>query len=45
MSLEGKKEPIPITSIIGSSAGGVTALAVLIGFPNYLLQKICYKMN
>ena len=37
--------PIPITSIMGSSAGGIIALAISTGIPEYELQKICYKMK
>lgn len=40
---EGKD--IPIKSIMGSSAGGIIALAISTGIPEYELQKICYKMN
>ena len=29
---------------MGSSAGGIIALAVSTGIPEYELQKICYKM-
>lgn len=30
---------------MGSSAGGIIALAVSTGIPDYEVQKICYKMN
>lgn len=30
---------------MGSSAGGIIALAISTGIPEYELQKICYKMN
>ena len=30
---------------MGSSAGGIIALAISTGIPDYELQKICYKMN
>lgn len=36
---------IPVKSIMGSSAGGIIALAVSTGIPDYQVQKICYKMN
>jgi predicted acylesterase/phospholipase RssA len=40
-----KKGPIPIKSIIGSSAGGIFALAVSTAITPLELQKICYTMN
>ena len=40
-----EKIPIPIKSIIGSSAGGIIALVISTGIPEYELQKICYKLN
>ena len=30
---------------MGSSAGGIIALAISTGIPDYELQKICYTMN
>lgn len=42
---EEAKDDIPIKSIMGSSAGGIIALAISTGIPEYELQKICYKMN
>ena len=30
---------------MGSSAGGIIALAISTGIPEYELQKICYKMG
>jgi len=30
---------------MGSSAGGIIALGISTGIPDYELQKICYKMN
>ena len=30
---------------MGSSAGGIIALAISTGIPEYELEKICYKMN
>lgn len=30
---------------MGSSAGGIIALGISTGIPEYQLQKICYKMN
>jgi predicted acylesterase/phospholipase RssA len=45
MSPDGKKIRAPIKSIMGSSAGGIIALAISTGIPDYELQKICYKMN
>ena len=30
---------------MGSSAGGIIALGISTGIPQYQLQKICYKMN
>lgn len=30
---------------MGSSAGGIIALAISTGIPDYELQKICYKMR
>ena len=30
---------------MGSSAGGIIALAISTGIPEYELQKICYKMK
>ena len=41
----GSLEPVPITSIMGSSAGGIIALAISTGIPESELQKICYKMG
>lgn len=43
MKKEGKK--VPITSIMGSSAGGIIALAVSTDIDPYEVQKICYKMG
>jgi hypothetical protein len=43
MSNDGK--PVPITSIMGSSAGGIIALAVSTGIAPEEVQKICYKMG
>lgn len=37
--------PVPISSIMGSSAGGIIALAISTGIPDYELQKVCYKMR
>jgi hypothetical protein len=44
---ENKEIPtaIPIKSIMGSSAGGIIALAISTEIPEYELQKICYKMK
>jgi hypothetical protein len=39
------KKDIPITSIMGSSAGGIIALAISTGIEPYEVQKICYKMR
>lgn len=39
---QGKR--IPISSVIGSSAGGVIALAVSTGMSPRWMQKIVYKM-
>jgi predicted acylesterase/phospholipase RssA len=36
---------VPITSIMGSSAGGIIALAVSTNIDPYEVQKICYKMG
>ena len=44
-SVKQEEAPIPIKSIQGSSAGGIIALAISTGIPEYELQKICYKMN
>ena len=30
---------------MGSSAGGIIALGVSTGIPDYQLQKVCYKMK
>lgn len=38
-------KPIPVKSIMGSSAGGIIALAISTGIPDYEVQKICYQMN
>lgn len=37
--------PVPITSIMGSSAGGIIALAVSTNIEPFEVQKICYKMG
>lgn len=42
---EQSNQPVPIKSIMGSSAGGIIALAISTGIPEYELQRICYKMN
>jgi predicted acylesterase/phospholipase RssA len=39
------KDPIPISSIIGSSAGGMIALAISTGIDPHLVENICYKMS
>ena len=39
------KKPIPIKSIMGSSAGGIIALAISTGIPDYELKKICFTMK
>jgi predicted acylesterase/phospholipase RssA len=36
---------IPITSIIGSSAGGMIALAISTGIEPHEVEKICYRMS
>jgi predicted acylesterase/phospholipase RssA len=36
---------VPITSIMGSSAGGIIALAISTGIEPYEVQKLCYKMR
>ena len=41
----GEPHTIPIKSIMGSSAGGIIALAVSTGIPPSELEKICYQMN
>ncbi|CAM6005287.1 unnamed protein product [Sphagnum balticum] len=38
-------EQYPIRSIMGSSAGGIVALAVATGISPSDVQKICYKMS
>lgn len=38
-------KPIPISSIMGSSAGGIIALAVSTDINPYEVQKVCYKMG
>ena len=40
-----KEVPIPIKSIMGSSAGGIIALAISTGIPDYELKKICFTMK
>ena len=35
---------VPIKSIMGSSAGGITAIAASTGISYKEIQKICYKM-
>lgn len=39
-----EKQHVPISSIIGSSAGGMIAMAVSTGISYRQMQKICYKM-
>lgn len=36
---------MPISSVMGSSAGGIIALAVSTDIDPYEVQKICYKMG
>ena len=43
--MEKQGKPVPITSIMGSSAGGIIALAVSTNIDPYEVQKICYKMG
>ena len=38
------KKKVPISSIIGSSAGGMIAMAVSTGISYRWMQKICYLM-
>ena len=38
------KKKVPISSIIGSSAGGMIAMAVSTGISYRWMQKICYMM-
>ena len=39
------KEQVPTKSIMGSSAGGITAIAASTGISYKEIQKICYKMT
>ena len=39
------KEEVPIKSIMGSSAGGIVAIAASTGISYKEIQKICYKMT
>jgi hypothetical protein len=40
-----QRSKLEVKNIIGSSAGGIIALAVSTGIPDYEIQKVCYKMS